>query len=129
MGRLRGVLAGGPASALLVALMLLGCLILWVGIPLGWLWIGSQVESSSSLTAGLAVTMVGAVGSIVALAIALGWLNRRHAEIQERRDRPVGASSALEVILVSSAGIAVVAFGVWFFFFAGASPVPLNIGF
>jgi hypothetical protein len=38
-------------------------------------------------------------------------------------------SSALEVILVSSAGIGVVAFGIWFFLFAGTSPVPLNISF
>ena len=38
-------------------------------------------------------------------------------------------SSALEVILVSSAGLAMVGFGIWFFGFAGASPLPLNIGF
>ena len=38
-------------------------------------------------------------------------------------------SSALEVILVSSAGLALVGFGIWFFLFAGASPLPLNIGF
>jgi heme/copper-type cytochrome/quinol oxidase subunit 2 len=129
MGRLRGLLGGGPASALLVGLMLAGCLLLWIGIPLGWLWIGSQVESSTSLGTGLAVTMAGILLSIVITVIALGWLNRRHAAIQERRQRPVGASSALEVILVSSAGIAVVLFAVWFFGFAGASPVPLNIGF
>lgn len=123
------LLGNGPTSALLVALMLAGCLLLWIGIPLGWLWIGSQVESSASLAAGLAVAMVGAVASIALTAIALSWLNRRHAAIQERRNRPIGGSSALEVILVSSAGIAVVLFAVWFFGFAGASPVPLNIGF
>ena len=58
----------------------------------------------------------------------LSWLNRRHAELLERRDRPT-RSTALEVILVSSAGLAVVGFGIWFFGFAGASPLPLNIGF
>ena len=129
MKRLRGLLAGGPASALLIALMLAGCLLLWIGIQLGWLWISSQVESSSSLAAGLAVTMAGAVTSIVLTTAVLGWLNRRHVELHERRNRPSGGSSALEVILVSSAGIAIVLFGVWFFGFAGASPVPLNIGF
>ena len=128
MSRLRG-LGKGPASALLVGLMLVGCLLLWVGIPLGWLWVGSQVESSASLGAGLAVAMAGAVASIVLTFVVLGWLNRRHAAIQERRNRPAGGSSALEVILVSTAGIAVVLFAVWFFGFAGASPVPLNIGF
>ena len=119
----------GIASGALVALMLLGCLLLWIGIPLAWLWIGSQVESSSSLGTGLAVAMLGITVSIAATVIALSWLNRRHVELQERRNRPSGGSSALEVILVSSAGIAIVLFGVWFFGFAGASPVPLNIGF
>ena len=113
---------------MLVALMLAGCLLLWVGIPLGWLWVGSQVEGSTSLATGLAVTMVGVMVSIAITVIALGWLNRRHVAIQERRERPVGSSSTLEVILVSSAGIAVVAFVIWFFGFAGTSPLPLNLG-
>ena len=118
-----------PASAALVLLMLVGCLFLWIGIPLGWLWIGSQVQASASLGAALMVTMAGVVASIVVLVIALAWLNRRHAELQRRRSRPLGRASALEVILVSSTGLAVVGFGVWFFGFAGASPLPLNIGF
>jgi hypothetical protein len=125
--RIKEILAG-PASAALVLLMLAGCLLLWVGIPIGWLWIGSQVQASSSLGTALMVTMAGILVSIVILVYALSWLNRAHAELLERRDRPL-RSSALEVILVSSAGLAVVGFGVWFFGFAGASPLPLNIGF
>jgi hypothetical protein len=76
----------------------------------------------------LAVTMAGTMVSIVLLVIALSRLNRFHSELLDRRDRTMG-SSALEVILVSSAGIGVVAFGIWFFLFAGTSPVPLNISF
>jgi uncharacterized membrane protein YbhN (UPF0104 family) len=125
--RIREIMSG-PASAALVLLMLIGCLCLWVGVPLGWLWIGSQVQSSSSLGTALMVTMLGIVLSIVMLVVVLSWLNRRHAELNERRDRPV-RSSALEVMLVSSAGLALVAFAVWFFLFAGASPLPLNISF
>ena len=118
----------GPASVGLVLLMLAGCLLLWIGVPLGWLWIGSQVQASASLGTALFVTMVGILISIFVLAAGLSWLNRWHAELLERRDRAPGAS-ALEVILVSSAGIAIVGFGIWFFGFAGASPLPLNIGF
>ena len=125
--RIREIM-GGPASAMLVLLMLAGCLFLWVGVPLGWLWIGSQVQSSASLGTALMVTMLGILISIVVLVTALSWLNGRHAELLERRNKPVGAS-ALEVILVSSAGLAMVGFGIWFFGFAGASPLPLNIGF
>lgn len=125
--RIREIM-GGPASAALVLLMLAGCLLLWVGVPIGWLWIGSQVQSRSTLGTALMVTMFGTLVSIVILVFILGRLNRWHAELNERRDRPL-RSSALEVILVSSAGLAVVGFGIWFFGFAGASPVPLNIGF
>jgi hypothetical protein len=125
--RVREMLAG-PASAALVVAMLLGCVLLWVGVPVGWLWIGSQVQGSGSLGTALAVTMTGIILSIVVLIVILSWLNRIHADLLSRRGREP-RSSALEVILVSSAGIAVVGFGVWFFLFAGASPVPLNIGF
>jgi hypothetical protein len=127
VARMREMLAG-PASVGLVLAMLLGCLLLWVGVPLGWLWIGSQVQASDSLGTALTVTMAGTIVSIFVLVAILTRLNRIHAELLERRHGPM-RSSALEVILVSSAGIAVVAFGVWFFLFAGTSALPLNIGF
>jgi uncharacterized membrane protein YbhN (UPF0104 family) len=127
MGRVKELMEG-PASAALVLLMLAGCLLLWVGVPLAWLWIGSQVQGSASLGTALIVTMIGILVSIAALVFCLGRLNRWHAALLERRNRPLG-SSALEVILVSSAGLAIVGFGIWFFGFAGASPLPLNIGF
>jgi hypothetical protein len=125
--RIRGLL-GGPASVLLVLVMLAGCLFLWVGVPLGWLWIGSQVQSSASLGAALAVTMAGVV-TILLLVTVLSWINGWHAWLQESRHGQLPPNSALEVIFVVSAGVAVVGFAVWFFGFAGASPVPLNIGF
>ena len=124
-------LFAGPASAALVLLMLAGCLFLWVGIPLGWLWIGSQVQSSVSLGIALLVTMARITVTIIAVVLGLTRLNHLHGELRERRGGEAAApgASALEVILVSSAGIAVVGFGIWFFLFAGASPMPLNIGF
>ena len=128
LGRFRQIM-DGPASAALVLIMLAGCLVLWVGVPLGWLWIGSQVQASASLGTALMVTMLGIMVSVVAVVVVLGWLNRRHLALQERRNRPLGRSSALEVMLVSSGGMAVLLFAIWFFLFAGASPVPLNIGF
>jgi hypothetical protein len=128
MERSRHLLTG-PASVALVLVMLAGCLFLWIGVPLIWLWIGSQVESSASIGTAMLVAMVGIVVTIVAVASGLAWLNRRHIELQERRGVPVGGTSVLEVIFVSSAGIAVVAFGIWFLGFSGASPAPVNIGF
>jgi hypothetical protein len=127
MARIREFMAG-PASAMLVLAMLAGCLCLWIGVPLAWLWIGSQVQPAASLGTALMVTMTGTIVSIFVLVAILARLNRRHAMLLEQRDRQPGAS-ALEVMLVSSAGIAMVGFGIWFFGFAGASPMPLNIGF
>jgi hypothetical protein len=129
MGERIRVILGGPLSALLVLVMLVGCLFLWVGVPLGWLWIGSQVQSSASLGTALMITMVGIVTTILLVVTMLSWVNRRHVALQERRSGHLPPYSALEVIFVSSAGLAVVAFGIWFFGFAGASPLPLNIGF
>ena len=127
VSRVREIMSG-PASSALVLLMLAGCLFLWIGVPLGWLWIGSQVQGSASLGTAMLVTMLGITATIFVVVIVLSWLNHRHAAIQERRNRPRGAN-ALEMLLVATAGIAIVGFGVWFFGFAGASPVPLNIGF
>ena len=122
-------MVAGPASAALVLVMLAGCLFLWIGVPLGWLWIGSQIQGSASLGTALLATMTGITATIIGVVVLLSRLNRVHAALRDRRDRSTGQDSALEVILVSSAGVAVVGFGIWFFGFAGASPVPLNIGF
>jgi uncharacterized membrane protein YbhN (UPF0104 family) len=128
VGRLRELISG-PASALLLLLMLMGCLVLWVGVPLAWLWIGSQVQASASLGTALLVTMGGIIASIVVLVKVLSWLNRRHAALREARNLPSSRYGALEPMLVASAGIAAAAFAIWFFGFSGASPIPLNLGY
>jgi hypothetical protein len=105
--------------------MLFGCLLLWIGVPVGWLWVGSQVQGSSGLGTAMLVTMTGAIVTIVLVAMALGWLNRRHAALREARNLPSGGYSVLESMLVVSAGLALLIFGIWFFGFAGAQPIPL----
>lgn len=125
----RRFLLGGPAQTALILVMLAGCLFLWIGVPLGWLWIGSQVQASASVGTAVLVTLLGAVITIVVVAPLLARLNRLHVELREARDQPVGEYSALEVMLVVSAGVAVVGFSVWFFGFAGSSPVPLNLSY
>ena len=129
IARLQRILLGGPASVALITLMLLGCLAMWVGVPLAWLWIGSQLQSETAVGTALLVTMVGALGSIVAIAPLLSWLNRRHLELREARGLEIGENSALEVMLVVTAVIAIVGFSVWFLGFSGSSPVPLNVSY
>jgi hypothetical protein len=126
---MRRFVLGAPAQAALILIMLLGCVFLWVGVPLGWLWIGSQVQASASVDTAVLVTLLGAVVTIVVVAPLLARLNRIHVELREARDQPVGKYSVLEVMLVVSAGIAVLGFGIWFFGFAGSSPLPLNLSY
>jgi hypothetical protein len=119
----------GPASVTLVVLMLGGCLFLWVGVPLIWLWIGSQLQTSTPVGTALMVTILGAIVSIVCLVPLLGWLNRQHLELKAARGLPIGNTSPLEVMLVVTAAVAIVGFVVWFFGFSGSSPVPLQVGY
>ena len=123
---------------LLPVLMFAGCLFLWLGVPVGWLWIGSQIEGASSLGTALAVSMVGSISTIILLAWGLSWLNRKHLEWRIARDPAVAARAedqdepsggVLEPMIVSSAALAALLFAVWFLFFAGTSPVPLNLGY
>ena len=45
------------ASALLTALIMVGAsLLLWIGVPAGWLWIGSQIQAESD-SVGLSQTL------------------------------------------------------------------------
>jgi hypothetical protein len=117
----------GPASALLLSLMLIGCVVLWVGLPLGWLWVGSQLQGTTSVGTALLAMLAGFFVCVMALVPALGWLNRKHVELREAHDLEIGDHSALEVMLVVSAALAIVGFVVWFFGFPGSSPIPLNV--
>ena len=112
------------ASAVLTGVIMVGAsLLLWIGVPAGWLWIGSQVQGSTgSLGAAIAVMLLGAIVSIVALAWLLGRLNRVHESLREARGANTDGPQLLEVVLVVTAAVALVGFAVWFFVFAGPGP-------
>ena len=112
------------ASAFLTGVIMIGAsLLLWIGVPAGWLWIGSQVQGSTdSIGAAIAVMLVGAVVSIVAIAYLLGALSRAHDRLLEARGVTPEGPPLLEVVLVITAAVALVAFGIWFFVFAGPGP-------
>jgi uncharacterized membrane protein YbhN (UPF0104 family) len=126
---LRRALRASQAAGLLVAMMFLGSLVLWVGVPVAWLWIGSRLQNTTSLATAIGAMMVGMLLSITLLLGVLGRLSRRHTELQERRGVPESETTALELVLVSSAVVAVVGFFVWFFGFSGSSPIPLNLSY
>ena len=126
---MRKVLRAGESTALMVLIMLVGGLVLWVGVPVGALWVGSLVQAETeSVGASMVVMMLMVIGSLVVLLPLLGWLNRKHAEVRVARGHQDLGPVALEGVMVVSAGIALVAFLVWFFLFAGASPLPFHGG-
>jgi hypothetical protein len=115
---------------------------IWTGAPLLGLWVGSQVapDSGISMVAVLVVIVVIAV-AVWLLMQALGRLQAAYAEASghplERRQttwlRPMsgertrgkGAThkplTAADYVVVAVVVLAIAAFEVWFFFFAGSS--------
>ena len=127
---MRELLRAGSSALLLLLMMFLGSLVLWVGVPVGWLYIGSQVQAATeSIGAAIAVMMIGVLVSIALLIPVLGWLNNKHAELREARGLEPHGQVALEGVLTVSAGIALVCFAAWFFLFSGSSPIPINLGY
>ena len=125
---MRDLLRTGVGATLVLLIMLIGSLVLWIGTPLLWLWVGSQVQgATSSLGTALGVSFIGVVATIVLLAGILAKLSNVYQANRRSRGLQDTGHYVLEAVLVISAGITLVAFVVWFFLFAGASPVPVGI--
>lgn len=130
------------AAGAVAGLMLLAALSLWSVIPLVWLWIGSQLTESQFPSMGpYLVVLFGAIGSILLVAWLLGRLNELYIRLTGAHDvgpirmgwmkslsdgigsgRP---ASLIEVVIIGSVVIALIAFVAWFFILAG-SPLPGN---
>jgi len=113
---------------LVILIMFIGSLVLWIGTPLLWLWIGSQIQgATSSLGAALGSMFIGVVITIALVATVLAKLSNVYRGNCMARGLTDPGHVVLEGVLVVSAGFTIVAFVVWFFLFAGASPVPIGI--
>lgn len=122
------MLRTGAGAILVVLIMFIGSLVLWIGTPLAWLWIGSQIQGvTASLGAALGVMFIGVVITIALLATLLSKLSNVYRANCQARGHGDPGHVVLEGVLVVSAGFTLAAFIVWFFLFAGASPVPLGL--
>ena len=120
---MRNLLRAGASGVILVVLMLGGGLILWIGVPVAWLYIGGRVQgATSSLGLTLLAMLMGVVASIAVIVPALSWLNLKHGALREARGLDSHGHTALEGIMTISALIAVVAFVIWFFIIEGPGP-------
>jgi hypothetical protein len=111
-------------AALVLAAEAVLCLTLWGPQPLGWLWVGSQVDYwTGSVTFGITVAFAGMIATLMltlALATRLDrlWRLLRRAAGHEQREGVLGR------IFMVTAIVAAVAFGVWFLVIEGPAPVP-----
>ena len=131
-----------PMRAVLLAAMAVVAVNIWTGAPLLALWVGSRIQGDSGVSMGAVFAVVAILGiTCFGLVRLLGALGERHdrllgREPAKRRQQPWMRSlsgerlsdqrarapvSALDVVLVGTVLIAVVAFEVWFFFFSGSS--------
>ena len=127
--------ARGSVAALLVLIMGIGSVLMWIGVPVFWLWLASRIADSSQPSLGLyTLVLVGIVASMGIIGKALGVLTHLHAHVTDslpsRREQTVWLKSMrgeregrrehgiLGTVMAVSVSLALLAFGVWFFAFA-----------
>lgn len=124
----------------LIVLMAIGSVLLWLGLPLLWVFIASNlVESSRPSFGPYLLILVGIPVSMFVVGKGLSSLNRAYGRVSgtsKQDSRPVQATwlrsmrgergstrqrTVLDVVMVISVATALVLFAIWFFVFAGSS--------
>jgi hypothetical protein len=116
--------AAGVACTAVLAVEVIGSVLMWVAVPLAWLWIGGRVYAATgSLGADGAVAFFGFVGTTL-LAVKLlrrvdsVWIALRR---QAGHDQDEGA---LTEVVAISATFGIVAFMLWYYLFSHAYVLP-----
>ena len=127
-----------PVALLLVLLMAVGSVFLWIVVPVGWLWIASHSTKTSAPTLGPYLLVIFAVPITMFI---VGKLLFRTNSLYERvtgrgshvrvqlpwhkslRDSAASGrpTTVLDIVMISSVGVALFLFAIWFFLFAHAS--------
>jgi hypothetical protein len=126
-----------PAAIFLVALMALGSVVMWLGVPLGLIYIASKLADTPNPSMGpYLLVLIGLPIGMALVGKGLGALNRAHirltgAEVDDYRpgwtrsmrgERHVERrGGVLDRVMTISVALAALAFAVWFFGFAGSS--------
>jgi hypothetical protein len=125
-------------AALLIVAMAIGSIVLWLGIPVGWLYLASRIAKSSQPSMGpYVLVLVGIPGSMIVVGKLLSRLDRTYGAVTgippAARAQPAWMRSLrgeresahrrtiLDVVMVWSVALALVCFAIWFFAFAGSS--------
>jgi hypothetical protein len=126
-----------PAAILLVALMAVGSVVMWIGVPFGLIFLASKLADTPNPSLGpYLVVLIGLPIGMAVVGKGLGALNRAHirltgAEVDQYRpgwtrsmrgERTVERrGGVLDRVMIISVVVAGLAFAVWFFGFAGSS--------
>jgi hypothetical protein len=117
--------------------MAVGSVLMWLGIPIAWLFVVSRLSGSGQPSFGLYVLVLVAIAiSIAAMGKLLGLLDRAYGRLagaeqpaggraawlrSMRDDRTRRRGTVLDVVMAWSVAVALLVFAVWFFLFAGSS--------
>jgi hypothetical protein len=127
-----------PVSLFLIALMAIGSVIMWLGVPVGLIYLASRLADSPNPSMGpYLLILVGLPLGMTIVGKALGALDRYHGRLTGLDDgKPQQAAwmksmrgdrerkrrrSVLDSVMIISVGVALLLFGIWFFAFAGSS--------
>ncbi|MDA0163647.1 hypothetical protein OM076_25460 [Solirubrobacter ginsenosidimutans] len=126
-----------PPALALVLLMAFGSVVMWIGVPIGLIYLASRIADSARPSAGpYLLVLIGLPVGMAIVGKCLGTLDRLHGRLtgrHEERHRATWLRSmraertstrrggVLDQVMIVSVGLALVAFGVWFFGFAGSS--------
>lgn len=121
---------GLSVTATRIAVIALG-IVVGVGVPAGWIWIGSQVQDSTAPSwTALAVVHVGLIFTLLLIAGFFSFfVDRSKARKRERADWMRGMTEErrrdsisdvhpLELIIFFAVFVDIIVFLVWFFAFA-----------
>ena len=76
-----------PAALLLVLLMAVGSVVMWIGVPLGLIYLASQIADSSRPSAGpYLLVLLGLPIGMAIVGKGLGMLDRLHGRLTGRLD-------------------------------------------
>jgi hypothetical protein len=130
-----------PVALLLVLLMAVGSIALWIGLPLGLIWIASMISDSSQPSMGpYLLILVGLPVGAIVIGKLLGTLDRMHGRVtgrtggEQKRNTWMNSMgekattnrrqrSVLDTVMIVSVLSALVIGAIWFLLFAG-SPLP-----
>jgi hypothetical protein len=127
-----------PAALALIVVMAVGSVGLWLVIPVAWIWFASHTVKTTQPTLGpYLLILFGVPISMFIVGKLLYRTNRVYERLtgqasevrvqlpwhrSMRGERTTGRrTTVLEFVMMISVAVALVAFGIWFFFFAGSS--------